>query len=72
MIHVKGVDTHCVVTTRRARMSILRAPAPNATQIVHVSTQYNLLEHLGKNPTHISILDLLKASHPSITRGLCS
>lgn len=41
---------------------MLGAPPPTTPQVT-VSTQYNIFEHLGKTPTHISILYLLKASH---------
>lgn len=62
MIHIKGVDTQCVVTTRRVCMSILGGPTSNTTPMMPVSTQYNILEHIGKTPAQISTPDLLKAS----------
>jgi hypothetical protein len=57
VIHVKGVDTQCAITTRRGRITVAGVgPAPS------VGTQYNILEHLGNTPAQISILDLLRTS----------
>jgi len=51
---IKGKSTDCVVTTRHGRVT-LRGPTPSPP----TQSNYNLVEHLGKTPTQISILDIL-------------
>jgi len=48
----------CAVTTRRGRVTVQGAP-PHPPRPL---SNYNLLDHLGKTPAHISILELLRLS----------
>lgn len=60
MIHVKGKEPQCVVTTHHTRITVPRASA--LVPSPPVSSQYNILYHLGKTTMQISILGLLKSS----------
>lgn len=59
-LRIKGQDPSCVVTTHRSKIVLKGDPIvpPKSTP----TSQYNLLAHLGKTPTQISILELLKMS----------
>lgn len=60
MIRAKGKDSQCVVTTHRTHIFI---PGPStSSQPTPMSSQYNILDHLGKTLAQIFILDLLKSS----------
>lgn len=60
MIRVKGKDPQCDVTTHHTH--IIVPGASTSTQQPPISSQYNILDHLGKTSSYISILDLLKSS----------
>lgn len=59
-LRIKGQDPSCAATTHRSKIVLKGAlavlPKPTPT------SQYNLLDHLGKTPSHILILELLKMS----------
>lgn len=60
MIQVKGKDPQCAITKWCTHISLL-GPS-TSSQPAPVSSKYNILDHLGKTPAQISILDLLKFS----------
>lgn len=59
-LRIKGQDPSCTVTTRQSKIVLKGVPVAPSKPIP--TSQYNLLEHLGKTPAQISILELLKMS----------
>lgn len=59
-IRIKEQESSCAVTTCQSKIVLKGAPSnpPKPTPM----SQYNLLDHLGKIPTQILILELLKMS----------
>lgn len=54
---IKNRNPDCVVSTKQTKVTLQGAP-PNP----RTTHKYNLLDHLGKAPTQISILELLCTS----------
>jgi len=57
-ITIQGKVPDCDVTTRRSQITIQGAPVHPPRPF----SNYNILDHLGKTPVHISILELLRIS----------
>jgi len=69
-IRVQSQTPDCVVTTRRGRVTIhgatnqpTAADQPSSSALTNtLAFKYNLLDHLGKTPAQITILELLHTS----------